>query len=143
MERIKDPPASVDPRTGGASMTNILVVEDNQSNMKLVRTLLELEGHASIETGSVEEACAAIRTKRPDMVLVDIQLPGQNGMDLLRWIRQRQEFADLPVIAMTAYAMRGDRQRFLAEGFDGYISKPIDVKLFGERLQGHLETVSP
>lgn len=119
-------------------MADILVVEDNPQNRKLVRTLLELEGHQSIEATSASEARQRLAEGMPGMVLLDIQLPGEDGVTLLRSLRRDPATADLVVIAMTAYAMRGDRERLLHEGFDGYMSKPIDIQAFSDLLMKHV-----
>lgn len=116
----------------------ILVVEDNPQNRKLARTLLELEGHEVAEAGDAEAAEDAVRERRPDLVLLDIQLPGRDGLELVRRWRRDASTRDLKVVAMTAYAMRGDRDRFLAAGCDGYISKPIDPMRFPNQVQEYL-----
>jgi two-component system cell cycle response regulator DivK len=122
----------------------ILVVEDSPDNMKLFRTLLSLKGHDVTGLPGGQGLLEAIERTTPELVLMDIQLPGQDGFALLREIRQ-SPFSALRVVALTAHAMTGDRERALAAGFDGYITKPIDIRNFptqisralsGERLEG-------
>jgi two-component system cell cycle response regulator DivK len=108
----------------------ILVVEDNEISRKLACTLLELRGYATLAAGSVEEAIRLAVDNLPALVLMDIQLPDQDGVTALARLRADQRTVDIPVIALTAYAMAGDRERLLAKGFDAYLSKPIDVHTF-------------
>ena len=115
-------------------MATILIVEDSPDNMKLVSTVLRLKAHIIYEmvdgVGLLERLDAA----KPDLVLMDIQLPGKDGFTLLAEIRGSAH-ANLRVVALTAHAMSGDRDRALEAGFDGYITKPIDVRRFPEQLQ--------
>lgn len=120
------------------------MVEDSPDNMKLFRTLLTLKGHEVTGLAGGTGLLQAIEETNPQLVLMDIQLPGQDGFALLRQIRQSPHSA-LRVVALTAHAMTGDRERALAAGFDGYITKPIDIRNFpalisraltGERLEG-------
>jgi CheY-like chemotaxis protein len=122
----------------------ILVVEDSPDNMKLFRTVLTLKGHEVTGLPGGESLLETIERTAPDLVLMDIQLPGQDGFALLREIRQ-SPFSALRVVALTAHAMTGDRERALEAGFDGYITKPIDIRNFptqvsraltGERVEG-------
>jgi two-component system cell cycle response regulator DivK len=105
----------------------ILVVEDNEKNMTLVRDILLATGYAPIEASSGEAALALAAEEHPALVLMDIQLPDLDGAEALRRLRSDERTAAIPVLALTAQAMQGDRERFLAAGFDGYLSKPIDV----------------
>lgn len=105
-------------------MKRIAVVEDNPDNRLLVQAILE-ELYEIVEYASGGEALEGIRRERPDLVLLDISLPRMDGTEVLRGLRQDAELADLPVIALTAHAMSGDREKFLEAGFDDYISKPI------------------
>jgi two-component system, cell cycle response regulator DivK len=123
---------------------NILVVEDSPDNMKLFRTVLTLKGHEVTGLPGGEGLLETIERTAPELVLMDIQLPGQDGFALLREIRQ-SPFSALRVVALTAHAMTGDRERALEAGFDGYITKPIDIRNFptqvsraltGERVEG-------
>jgi two-component system cell cycle response regulator DivK len=124
-------------------VSKILIVEDSPDNMKLFRTLLTLKGHEVTGLPGGVGLLQTIEQTAPELVLMDIQLPGQDGFALLETIRQ-SSFSALRVIALTAHAMTGDRERALAAGFDGYITKPIDIRNFpaqisraltGERLE--------
>ena len=108
-------------------MATVLIAEDNSVNRELVREVLELEGHQIIEATNGEEALARVAECAPDLVLLDIHMPKLDGIEVIRRLRQEPRFALLPVVALTAFAMRGDRERMLAEGFNGYVAKPIDV----------------
>ena len=105
----------------------VLVVEDNEKNMKLFRDVLQATGYATLEATSGEEAVELARTSVPALVLMDVQLPGIDGVEALARLRGDERTASIPVIALTAQAMEGDRERFLDAGFDGYLSKPVDV----------------
>lgn len=118
-------------------MADILIVEDSPDNMKLFRTLLTLKGHAVTGLPGGEELFSTLEAGRPDLVLMDIQMPGKDGLALLAEIRD-SPFRDLTVIALTAHAMAGDRERALAAGFDGYITKPIDIRQFPEQVTAAL-----
>ena len=114
-------------------MANILIVEDSPDNMKLVTTILRLKGHVLRELMDGEGLLEALAAERPDLVLMDIQLPGRDGFALLEEIR-RSPWPSLRVVALTAHAMSGDRDRALEAGFDGYITKPIDVRRFPDQV---------
>ena len=116
----------------------VLVVDDNQLNLALARYVLEDDGFTVDEALDVDEAWARLRVHRPDVVLVDIQLPGTDGLSLVRAIKATPGLDDIPVIAFTAYAMQGDEQRFRAAGCDGYLAKPIDVHSFAGEVRSHL-----
>lgn len=116
----------------------ILIVEDSPDNMKLFRTLLTLKGYEVEGLPGGEGLLAAIEGGNPDLVLMDIQLPGKDGFALLREIRS-SPFGTVRVIALTAHAMTGDRERALQAGFDGYITKPIDVRSFPDQVQRALK----
>ena len=118
----------------------ILVVEDNALNRRLVQVTLEARGHRIVEAGSVEEARAALERHQPDMVLLDVQIPGGGGELLLSEIRRDPLAAGLTVVAVTALAMSGDRERLLSHGFSGYISKPIDVRTFASEVESLAQT---
>jgi two-component system, cell cycle response regulator DivK len=105
----------------------ILVVEDNERNMKLVRDVLQATGYTTIEASSGEAALALAAERAPDLVLMDIQLPDIDGVEALRRLRADERTAAVRVLALTAQAMHGDRERFLEAGFDGYVSKPVNV----------------
>lgn len=106
----------------------ILVVEDNDRNRRLIKILLESKGYEVIEAVTGEDALSYLRKERPDVILIDIQLPKMDGLTLTRKLKEQQETKDIPVIAVTAYAMKGDRERVLEAGCDAYISKPVDTR---------------
>lgn len=109
----------------------ILVVEDNDMNMQLVEFLLEEGGYEIVKASSGEEALTITHEgAAPDLILMDIHLPGMDGLSVVRAMKADARTARIPILALTAHAMRGDRDRFLEAGCDGYISKPIDVKTF-------------
>lgn len=114
-------------------MATILVIEDSPDNMKLFRTLLSLKGHQVVELPRGEGLAAALDAHQPDLVLMDIQLPGKDGFALLGELRASPH-AHRRVVALTAHAMAGDRERALAAGFDGYITKPIDIRVFPDQI---------
>ena len=126
----------------------ILIVEDNALNRLLVHDLLELRGHTILEAATVEEARGALDVERPDLMLLDVQIPGGGAEAVIRDARRRPGFADLPIVAVTSLAMPGDRERLLGSGFQGYLSKPIDTRTFGDVVEsflngaGRLEDVS-
>ena len=105
----------------------ILVVEDNEKNMKLFRDVLLATGHRTLEATTGGQAVELAAAHSPDLVLMDIQLPDIGGVEALGRLRADERTASLPVVALTAQAMEGDRERFLAAGFDGYLSKPVNV----------------
>jgi len=113
--------------TAGAQ---ILVVEDNDKNMKLFRDVLLAKGYRTLEATTGEEAIALAAEHSPDLVLMDIQLPDIDGVEALGRLRANGRTASVPVLALTAQAMEGDRERFLAAGFDGYVSKPVNISEF-------------
>ena len=117
----------------------ILVVEDNQKNMKLVRDVLQASGYRTLEATTGSEGVKLALANRPDLVLMDIQLPDINGVEALRRMRGDERTASVPVLALTAQAMQGDRERFLAAGFDGYLSKPVDIIDLVATVKRHCE----
>ena len=108
----------------------ILIVEDNDKNRKLVRDVLTFKGYTTIEAETGEAGVRLAQERRPNLVLMDIRLPGIDGMEALRQLRAQPTTREIPVIAMTASVMNEDRQRIVEAGFDGYQSKPIDVTDF-------------
>jgi len=119
-------------------MAKILIVEDNPLNLRLLREVLEHRGHTIDSAATVAQASERLTATRPELVLVDIQIPGGGGEEVLRQIRESPTHCALPVIAVTALAMAGDRQRLLALGFDGYFPKPIDTRAFGPAIEAFL-----
>lgn len=114
-------------------MARILIVEDNPDNMKLFRALLMLKGHEVTALPSGEGLLDTLGQGRPDLILMDIQLPGRDGFELLAEVRA-SPFASLRVVALTAHAMSGDRERAREAGFDDYITKPIDIGTFPDQV---------
>jgi two-component system cell cycle response regulator DivK len=106
----------------------ILIVEDNPRNLKLVRDVLNHVGYRTLEAATAEDGLALAREERPRLVLMDIQLPGMDGIEALGRLRSDPETAGVRVLALTAFAMKDDRERFLEAGFDGYLEKPLDVR---------------
>jgi len=117
----------------------VLVVEDNERNMKLFRDVLESSGYRTLEATTGERAVELVVEHCPDLVLMDIQLPDIDGVQALHRLRADARTATIPVLALTAQAMRGDRERFLAEGFDGYVSKPVNVRELLGIVRQHCE----
>lgn len=113
----------------------ILIVEDNEKNRKLVRDVLAYKGFRTMESESAEEGVRLARAHRPALILMDIQLPGMNGIDALRSLRADPQTRDIPVIAVTASAMNHDRQKIMAAGFDGCQHKPLNIREFLEAVE--------
>ncbi len=113
----------------------ILIVEDNEKNMKLARDLLQYHGFTTLEATNAEDGIALAKEKQPRLVLMDIQLPGMDGVVALAHLRGETATATIPVVAMTASVMKEDRERFEKAGFDGFITKPIDVRAFPQQVR--------
>jgi len=120
-------------------MSVILIVEDNEKNMKLVRDVLQVKGYATLEAVTGEDGIRLAAEHHPDLVLMDIQLPGINGIDALKALRADPATAAIPVIAVTASVMQQDRNLITEAGFDGYIGKPLNLKEFLESVRAVLE----
>jgi two-component system cell cycle response regulator DivK len=116
----------------------ILVVEDNERNLKLIRDVLQFAGYEIVEATSGEQGVALAQDCEPDLVLMDLQLPQMNGTEALRLLRESPRTRDVPVVAVTAFAMREDRERAFGAGFDGYLQKPISVRALPEQVRGFL-----
>ena len=119
-------------------MSVILIVEDNPRNMKLVRDVLQVKGHTTLEATTGEDGVALAMEKLPDLVLMDIQLPGINGIQALGQLRANATTAKIPVIAVTASVMQQDRKLITEAGFDGYIGKPINLAEFLQTVNAQL-----
>ena len=115
----------------------ILIVEDNEKNMKLVRDVLQATGYRTLEATTGEEGVELALSQAPALVLMDVQLPGIDGVEALERLRQNERTASIPVLALTAQAMSGDRERFLEAGFDGYLAKPVDLRELIEAVREH------
>jgi two-component system, cell cycle response regulator DivK len=116
----------------------ILIVDDNVQNLKLARVILANEGYDVRTAADAEEALALLRTSRPLVILMDLQLPGMDGLQLTRQLKADRATRGIQVIALTAYAMKGDEEKAFAAGCDGYVSKPIDTERLPELVRSHL-----
>ncbi len=116
-------------------MTNILIVEDNPFTMELIVEILDSNGYCFDTAEDGKEAVLKGGIKSYDLILMDIQLPVMNGIDARRLIKSKPEYKNVPVIALTSFAMKGDKERFIAAGFDDYVSKPINIPGFIEKLK--------
>jgi two-component system cell cycle response regulator DivK len=113
-----------------APRKRILIVEDNPLNLKLLNDLLAAHGYETLSTGDGLEAIHLARANRPDLILIDLQLPDVSGLEVTRWLKEDDRTKHIPVIAVTAFAMSGDERRALDSGCDGYVTKPIMVRDF-------------
>jgi two-component system cell cycle response regulator DivK len=117
---------------------SILVVEDNELNMKLFHDLLEAQGYNVLQSRDGMEALKVARTHKPDLILMDIQLPEVSGLEVTKWLKEDEDLRSIPVIAVTAFAMKGDEEKIREGGCEAYISKPISVVNFLETVQKFL-----
>ena len=113
----------------------ILIVEDNELNMKLFHDLLDVHGYTTLQTKDGREALQLAREHRPDLILMDIQLPEVSGLEVTKWIKADDDLKSIPVIAVTAFAMKGDEEKIRSGGCEAYIAKPISVNSFLETIQ--------
>lgn len=116
----------------------VLIVEDNELNMKLFRDLLEAHGYKTLQTRNGFEAMDLARAHRPDLILMDIQLPEVSGLEVTKWIKEDDDLKMIPVIAVTAFAMKGDEERIRQGGCEAYLSKPISVGRFLETVRSYI-----
>jgi two-component system, cell cycle response regulator DivK len=123
-------------------MSLILIVEDNDKNLKLVRDVLQVKGYATIEAGTAEDGIVLARERKPDLILMDIQLPGMNGIEAIGVLRADPSTADIPVAAVTASVMQHDRNKITEAGFNAYVGKPINLNEFLATVRRLLETPS-
>ena len=121
-----------------SAMKRVMIVEDNELNMKLFHDLLEAHGYATIQTRNGKDVLQLARRHKPHLILMDIQLPEVSGLDVTRWLKDDPELCTIPVIAVTAYAMKGDEERIRQGGCEAYISKPISVPKFIETIKTYL-----
>ncbi|WP_298814279.1 response regulator [uncultured Roseibium sp.] len=117
---------------------SVLIVEDNELNMKLFHDLLEAHGYDTLQTRTGIEALKLAREHHPDLILMDIQLPEVSGLEVTKWIKEDEDISSIPVIAVTAFAMKGDEERIRQGGCEAYISKPISVAKFLETVRAYL-----
>jgi two-component system, cell cycle response regulator DivK len=118
-----------------AERGKILYIEDNRDNRSLVRRVLESEGYDVTEAANAEDALSSLKLGSPDLILMDINMPGIDGYTLTAQIKSVPDYTAIPIIAMTANVMRGDRERSLEAGCDGYIQKPIDIDLLAQQIE--------
>ena len=114
----------------------VMIVEDNELNMKLFRDLIEASGYTTIQTRNGMEALDLARKHRPDLILMDIQLPEVSGLEVTKWLKEDDDLHVIPVIAVTAFAMKGDEERIRQGGCEAYVSKPVTVSRFLEAVRG-------
>jgi len=117
----------------------ILVVEDNDKNRVLFRDILQARGYRTLEVETGEDALVLLRKERPDLILMDIQLPGKDGITITKEIKGNVDTKDIPVFALTSYAMKGDKEKMMEAGFDKYLSKPINVGEFLKTFDGFFQ----
>jgi len=117
----------------------VLIVEDNEKNRKLERDLLQFKGYATLEADNAEDGIRMANERLPDLILMDVQLPGMDGIDALGRLRSNPATRDIPVIAVTASAMKQDRERIMQAGFDDYQRKPLDIRDFVELVRHRIE----
>jgi CheY-like chemotaxis protein len=115
----------------------VLIVDDNEKNVKLVRDLLRFAGFRTLEAFTAGTGVSTAAEHLPNVILMDIRLPDMSGTEALRLLKDDVATAPIPVVALTSLAMKGDRERLLADGFDGYLEKPIDVQQFPEQVRGY------
>jgi len=116
----------------------ILIVDDNENNRKLARDVLEYAGFNTAEAAGGVDGVVQAMEHNPDLVLMDIRMPDLSGTEALKLLREDSRTAEIPIVALTSSTMRGDEQRFLAEGFDGFLAKPISVREFPDQVRGFL-----
>ncbi len=122
----------------GSMAKKVLIVEDNELNMKLFNDLLEAHGYITFQTRDGMEAMNMARTHQPDLIVMDIQLPEVSGLDITKWLKDDPELKRIPVIAVTAFAMKGDEEKIREGGCEDYIAKPISVTKFLETIQKYV-----
>ena len=121
----------------------VLIVEDNEVNQLLTASVLQREGFAVDLAGTAAEAVERLRTRTPDVILMDVQLPGMDGLSLTRQLKADPATSQITIVALTAHAMTGDREQTLAAGCAGYISKPIDTRTFGSQVRKFIQSAVP
>jgi two-component system cell cycle response regulator DivK len=133
----QQPAATVEerPRTMRGNKKLVLIVEDNELNMKLFHDLLDAHGFATIQTRNGFDAISLAREHHPDLILMDIQLPEVSGLEVTKWLKEDDDLRSIPVVAVTAFAMKGDEERIRSGGCEAYVSKPISVVMFLETVR--------
>ena len=117
----------------------ILIVEDNPNNLKLMRDVLQFRGYTTLEAETAEAGISLALARQPALILMDVQLPGMDGSTAMKALKANPSTQRIPIIAMTALAMQGDKERLLAEGFDGYMSKPVAIKEVPKMVESYLQ----
>lgn len=135
---VAEPIGSHDAAQTPEAPKRVLIVEDNELNMKLFHDLLEAHGYITLQTRDGMDALRIAREERPDLILMDIQLPEVSGLEVTRWLKEDADLKSIPVIAVTAFAMKGDEEKIRQGGCEDYISKPISVTKFLEAVRRHL-----
>ncbi len=136
--------ATVNPPPAAENVTakTVLIVEDNELNMKLFNDLLEAHGYRTLQTRNGLMALEIARENEPDLILMDIQLPEVSGLEVTKWLKEDENLSHIPVIAVTAFAMKGDEEKIRQGGCEAYISKPISVATFLQTVEGFLKEPS-
>ena len=137
-ETTVEPP----PAAENAIAKTVLIVEDNELNMKLFNDLLEAHGYRTLQTRNGLMALEIAREQEPDLILMDIQLPEVSGLEVTKWLKEDETLRHIPVIAVTAFAMKGDEEKIRQGGCEAYISKPISVATFLQTVEGFLKEPS-
>ena len=132
-------PLSPEEKRKRAAEKTILIVEDNELNMKLFHDLLEAHGYETLQTKDGMEALKLARNHHPDLILMDIQLPEVSGLEVTKWIKEDDDLRSIPIIAVTAFAMKGDEEKIREGGCEGYLAKPISLTSFLETVERHLQ----
>jgi two-component system cell cycle response regulator DivK len=117
----------------------ILIVEDNPNNLKLMRDVLRFRGYTTLEAETGEAGVTLALARQPALILMDVQLPGMDGSTAMKALKANPSMQRIPIIAMTALAMKGDKERLLAEGFDGYMSKPVAIREIPKMVESYLQ----
>lgn len=125
--------------SGSKDAALVLIVEDNEKNLKLVRDVLQFNGMRTLEAASAEQGLQLAAAHAPDLILMDIQLPDMDGVTALRRLRDDPATSRTRIVALTAFAMKEDRERFISVGFDGYLSKPVSIRELPSQVRGYLE----
>lgn len=134
--------AQTSEQSDAATVKTVLIVEDNELNMKLFNDLLEAHGYRVLQTREGLSALDIAREHKPDLILMDIQLPEVSGIEVTKWLKEDDELRSIPVVAVTAFAMKGDEQKIREGGCEAYISKPISVASFLTTINGFFEVPS-
>lgn len=142
---FQDSQTLLEPRVSEAreAKPSVLIVEDNELNMKLFNDLLVAHGYRTIQTRNGFEAMELARAHKPNLILMDIQLPEVSGLEVTRWLKDDDDLCKIPVVAVTAFAMKGDEQRIRSGGCEAYISKPISVMMFLETVRKFIGASKP